>query len=46
MIESPLVVTIVKERCTISVKKERIEPKAWVTLRPRDGVSARIVAKR
>jgi cytochrome P450 len=46
MFESPLVVTIVRERCTISVKKERIEPKAWVTLRPRDGVSARIVAKR
>jgi enediyne biosynthesis protein E7 len=42
MIEAPLVVDAVRERCTIELLEEKTEPQAWITLRPRNGLRARI----
>jgi cytochrome P450 len=45
MIEAPLVVAAVRARCDVVLQTDVIEPQAWVTLRPKDGVPARISMK-
>jgi len=45
MIEAPLVVAAVRDRCTIALRDgSKIEPRAWITLRPGKGLPATIAA--
>src|SRR6185436_18440486 len=45
MIEAPLVVNAVRDRCTIRLRDgSKIEPRAWITLRPTNGVRVRVTA--
>ena len=47
MLEAPLVVAAVRERCTITLRDgSKIEPRAWITLRPGKGLPAGIAAAR
>ena len=44
MIEAPLVIATVRERCIVEIDATP-EPQAWITLRPREGMPARVRAR-
>ena len=46
MIEAPLVVQTVRERCIIVLGNNKIEPRAWITLRQRNGVPVQVIVNR
>ncbi|HJQ40757.1 MAG TPA: cytochrome P450 [Thermoanaerobaculia bacterium] len=47
MIEAPLVVTTVRDRCRIRLRDgSKIEPRAWITLRPTNGVRVQVTESR
>ena len=46
MLEAPLVVQTVRERCIIVLGNNKIEPRAWITLRQRNGVPVQVIVNR
>jgi cytochrome P450 len=46
ILEAPLVVQTVRERCIIVLGNNKIEPRAWITLRQRNGVPVQVIVNR